>query len=176
MVRIQKLFDLGLEVVLLSGGARKPAEVLGDALELSNLRVSLSGDEQREELRRLRDGAGPVALVAPHDAEPALLDAADLPVLLGSTGESLDDQGWAVASDDLRDAATAFWIARTSHRTTQRSLTAAATLGGALTALAAWGTLGLTGAAMAGLALDILLVPAGFWLLKRFDRGAPIPT
>ena len=119
---VQRLFDLGLEVVLLTGDQRGPVEQLAAGFDIAHIKCELLPEERAEEVRSLREAGGPVAVIGyPADDAPALA-AADVAIALGAAGTGTGDNAIALLSEDLRDAAAALWIARAARASALRSL------------------------------------------------------
>jgi P-type Cu+ transporter len=170
---IQRLFDLGMEVVLVSGDHRGTVETLASQVDVSHVRADLPPEERGGEIRRLREHGGPVAAVGHGDRDEAALAAADVPVVLRGAGSPAGERGVGVASEDLRDAVAALWIARAARTEAWRA-TVAAVAGGAL--LVAGATAGWIGPGLAGLlavGLDAWALPAGSRLLRRIALRVP---
>src|SRR5690606_18098970 len=83
---VQRLIDLGIEVVLVSGDHRGTVEALARHLDITHVKAELLPDEQGAEIRRLRETGGVVAVVGRPGHDDAALGAADVPVVLGAAG------------------------------------------------------------------------------------------
>lgn len=172
---IQRIFDMGAEVVLLSGDHRGSVEILAKHLDVENVRAELTPEDRGAEVTRLRESGGAVAAIGHAGPDDACLAAADVAVMLGAAG-SLDGarQGTiALTSDDLRDAATALWIARAARSMARRTVFAGVAVGSALMALSAVQLMPLLVSAIATLVLDAYALPAGARLLERFALRVP---
>ena len=119
---VQRLFDLGLEVVLLTGDQRGPVEQLAAGFDIAHIKCELLPEERAEEVRSLRDAGGPVAVIGYPADDAAALAAADVAIALGAAGTGTGDNAIALLSEDLRDAAAALWIARAARASALRSL------------------------------------------------------
>jgi P-type E1-E2 ATPase len=171
---VQRLFDLGVEVVLLSGDHRPAVEVLARTIDIANVRAELLPSEQGEEVRRLREAGGAVAVVGrvPHD-ETALA-AADVAVVSTAAGAALSEHAVALATDDARDAGAALWIARAARGAAFRAVASSVGLGGLLLAIVAVALPIPAVAALAGLAIDVFALRGGARLLRRIDLRVPV--
>jgi P-type E1-E2 ATPase len=108
---VQRLFDLGMEVVLLSGDHRATVVTLASHLDVANVRAELRPEQRGDEVRRLRETGGEVAVVGHPDADDPALAAADVALLLGAAGGTTDERTVALTTHDVRDAAAALFIA-----------------------------------------------------------------
>ncbi|MEC7525758.1 MAG: HAD family hydrolase [Myxococcota bacterium] len=169
---VQRLIDLGIEVVLVSGDHRGTVEALAKPLDITHVKAELLPDEQGAEVRRLRETGGVVAVVG-RPVDQAALDAADVPVLLGSAGLPESDRAVALTSDDVRDAAAALWLAAAARRAAWRGTLVAALGGGFLVLLAAIGFAQPAVAAVLALGVDAYALPSAARLLRRIELRLP---
>ncbi|MCS6797058.1 MAG: HAD-IC family P-type ATPase [Myxococcota bacterium] len=170
---VQRLNDMRLEVVMLSGDHRATAESLARALDVSHVRAEVVPEERAAEIRRLREAGAVVACIGRPGSDDAMLDAADVPVALGMAGAQGTERAIALVSDDLRDAVAALWIARATRLEVLRGIgvsCGATALAFALLAAGAWS---VPLAAVAGLAADGYVLPTGARLLERIERRWP---
>lgn len=170
---VQRIFDLGVEVVLLSGDHRPTVESLAKSLDVGNVRAELLPEERGAEVRRLRETGGLVAVVGRPKHDEDALSAADVAIVLGVAGNALEERGVALSTDDVRDAAAALWIARAARTEAGRALLVS-TFGGALLVAAA--VLGFAAPALTavfGLAIDAFALPSAVRLLRRIDLRVP---
>jgi len=170
---VQRLFDLDVEVVLLSGDHRGTVEVFAKDLDLVNVRAELSPGERGDEVQRLRGPSGLVAAVGIPAHDEAVLRAADVPIALDAAGAFAGERGIALASQDLRDAAAALWIARAARGVSRRATFGSVALGGLVVVLATAGLVGPGIAALFGLAIDGSTLGLGTRLLTRIDLRVP---
>jgi len=170
---VQRLFDLGIDVVLLSGDHRGTVEVFARDLDLVDVRAELTPEERGEEVRRLRGASGPVAATGIPAHDDAVLRAADVPIALDAAGGPAGDRGIALTSKDLRDAAGALWIARAARGVSRRATYGSVALGAVVALVAAVGLVGPGLAALLGLALDATTLTLGNRLLTRIDLRIP---
>ncbi|HEY8430271.1 MAG TPA: HAD family hydrolase, partial [Sandaracinaceae bacterium] len=171
---VQRLIDLGIEVVLVSGDHRGTVEALARHLDIGHVKAELLPDERGAEVRRLRETGGLVAAIgrAGHD-DPAL-GAADVQVVLGAAGASESERAVASTSEDVRDAAAALWLARAARRAAWRGTTAAALGGAFLVALSAGGVVAPAVAAVLALGIDAYALPSAARLLRRIELRLPV--
>lgn len=170
---VQRIFDLDVEVVLLSGDHRPAVEVLAHAVDVANVRAELLPREQGEEVERLRETGGVVAAVGRARHDDAALAAADVPVVLGAAGDAVSERAVALASDDVRDAAAALWIARAARNGAWRAVAMSVGLGSLLLAVVALTLPVPAVAALCGLSIDAFALRGGGRLLRRIDLRIP---
>ena len=114
-VALQTLFDLGLEVALVSGDHRTTVEAIARTLDIRQVKAELSAEQRAAEVRRLRDGEAQVVVIGQSPQDPSLLAAAELSLCLDATGQAGEHDllyDITTASPDLRDAAAALVLAR----------------------------------------------------------------
>lgn len=117
---VQRLFDMGMEVVLCSADHRGTVETLAKTLDVTNVRADLARADRGQELKLLRDTGEVVATVGRLDRDDEALIAADVPVLLNAAGAAQREESVALDSDDVRDAASALFLARAARKTMVR--------------------------------------------------------
>jgi cation transport ATPase len=118
---VQRLIDLDVEVVLLSGDHRATVESLARTVDITHVKAELTSEERAAEVGRLREAGGVVAVLGRASADELPLAVADIALTLDAAGSALEGDV-AVASDDLRDAADALVIAQRARRTAQSVL------------------------------------------------------
>jgi cation transport ATPase len=107
---VQMLLDARVEPVLVSGEARDTCEALGRALDIEHLRPGVLPAERGSEVRALAEGGSVVAVVGHPAGDDGALGAADVAVAMGAAGATPGEWAVALASDDVRDAASAIAI------------------------------------------------------------------
>jgi P-type E1-E2 ATPase len=170
---VQRMFDRGLEIVLLTGGQRGPVEQLASRLEIHHIKAELSAEERGQEVRSLRDGGHKVAVIGyPSDDNPAL-SAADVGVALGAAGGPAGDRAIAPVGGDVRDAAAALWIARAAQKGAWNAIRIACLAFVCACAAAVSGLLEPVFAAVLAVAIDAQCIHAGARLLRRIALRLP---
>lgn len=170
---VQRLVDLGIEVVLLSGDHRGTVETLARGLGIDHIKAQLVPEERGAEVKRLRESGGAVAAVGRPLHDDAALAAADVPVVLGAAGGPAGERAVALVTEDVRDAAAALWIARAARQAAWRDAGLAALGGLTLVGLGATGMIVPGVVAVATLALDAWALPTGARLLRRVTLRLP---
>jgi P-type E1-E2 ATPase len=170
---VQRLFDMGVEVALLTGGQRSTVEQLASRLEITHIKAELSSDERGQEVKSLREAGSKVAVIGyPSDDNPAL-SAADVGVALGAAGGPAGDRAIALVGEDVRDAAAALWIARAARQGALNSSRIALVAFAGVAAAAVSGVLDPAVAALIALAIDAHCIHTGARLLRRIALRVP---
>ncbi|MGF1466572.1 MAG: HAD family hydrolase [Sandaracinaceae bacterium] len=170
---VQRLIDLGIEVVLLSGDHRGTVEALAKTLDIGHVKAELLPHEQGAEVKRLRDTGGTVAVIGRPGRDTGALGAADVPVVLGAAGGPAGEGAVALTSEDVRDGAAALWLAHATRREARRGTLAAALAGGLGVLLAATGLLAPGLAALWSLAVAAYALPTASRVLHRIALRLP---
>jgi P-type E1-E2 ATPase len=170
---VQRLFDLGLEVVLLTGDQRGPVEQLAAGFEIAHIKCELLPEERGQEVRSLREAGGRVAVIGYPAEDSAALGAADVAIALGAAGGSAGENTIALVSEDLRDAAAALWIARAARARSLGSIRISLIAFAAVAAAAVSGLVQPGLAAVAALLIDTQGIHAGARLLRRIALRLP---
>jgi P-type E1-E2 ATPase len=173
---IQRMFDMDLEVVLLTGDQRGPIEELAAGLDIAHVKAELLPEERGHEVRSLREAGGRVAVIGYPVEDDAALSAADVGIALGAAGGPAGEKAVALVSEDVRDAAAALWIAHAAREGSLRAVGLAATAFAAVVAAAATGLIDPGVAAVLTVAVDGYAVRAGARLLHRIALRLPAWT
>jgi Cu+-exporting ATPase len=171
---VQRLFDLGLEVVLLTGDQRGPIEQLAAGFDIAHIKCELLPEERGQEVRSLREAGGRVAVIGYPAEDAAALAAADVAIALGAAGGATGDNSVSLIGEDLRDAAAALWIARAARGRALGSIRVALAAFAAITAAACAGWIQPGFAALAALLVDAHGIHAGARLLRRIALRLPV--
>jgi cation transport ATPase len=163
---VQRLIDLDVEVVLLSGDHRATVESLARTVEITHVKAELTSEERAAEVGRLREAGGVVAVIGRAEGDELPLAAADIALTLDAAGSSLEGDV-AVASQDLRDTADALVIAQRARRSAQQALAVGVGGGVVLAAASALSVLSPLLALAASLAIDAWALPSAARLLQR---------
>lgn len=169
---VQRLFDLGGDVVLLSRDHRGTVEAIAGPLDVTNVRAELLESEEHEAVARMKEAGGLVAVVGRADNDSPL-EAASVPVVLNEAAVPSNDLGINVATLDVRDASAALWIARVAREEASRGVFLAVGVGGVLMLGAVFGWLNPAIAACLAAVVDAITLPAGARLLRRLNLRLP---
>lgn len=170
---VQRIFDLQVEPVLLSGDHRGTAEALARTLDVDHVKAELLPEERGQEVRRQREAGSVVACCGWPARDEAALAAADVPIVLGSAGAHASDTAIAIASDDVRDAASALFIAKAARSEALRSVITAIVAGTFMVAVSAIGFVPPLVSGLVAIGIDAFALPAGARLLRRIALRIP---
>jgi P-type E1-E2 ATPase len=170
---VQRLFDLELEVVLLTGDQRGAVQALAASLDIEHVKAELLPEERGQEVRSLRDTGGTVAALGHPGEDDAALAAADAGIVLGAAGGAAIARAAELVGDDVRDAAAALWIAHAAHDTAWRAVGVALVAFSVVVAAAGAGMIVPGAAALLAAAVDVYCLQAGSRLLRRIALRLP---
>ncbi|MFK7985743.1 MAG: HAD family hydrolase [Sandaracinaceae bacterium] len=170
---VQRLIDLGIEAVLLSGDHRGTIEALAAQLDITHVKAELLPEERGKEVKRLRETGGVVAVVGRSGRDDMALEAADVAVVLGAAGAADGERAVSLTSDDVRDAAAALWLARATRQAAWRSTALALAGGGAIVGFSILGSTAPGLAALMALGVDTYVLPTAARLLRRIELRLP---
>jgi len=170
---IQRLIDLGIEAILISGAQRGTAEVLAKGLDIEHVKSELSPEERGAEVRRLRDAGNVVAVIGHAVRDEDALAAADVPIVLAAAGTPEGDRAVALTTDDVRDASALLWLAQAVRREAIRGVALATGAGATLAILGAVGLLGPGAVALIAGAIDLAVLPTSSRLDHRIRLRLP---
>lgn len=173
---VQRMMDMNLEVVLLTGDQRSTVEGIAAGLDIAHIKAELLSEERGREVKRLRDAGGQVAVIGNPVEDHAALSAADVGIALGAAGGAASERAVALVTKDVRDAAAALWIARAAREDALRSTSLAACAFATIVAAAAAGLIVPGIAALLAVAVDAYAVRAGVRLLRRIELRLPART
>lgn len=170
---IQRLVDLGLEIVLLTGDQRGAVAGLAAGLDIEHVKADLLPEDRGQEVRSLADTGGTVAAFGHAGEDDAALAAADAGIVLNAAGGAAIERAAALVSDDVRDAAAALWIARAARASAWRAVGVSAVGFGVIVAAASAGMIVPGVAALLTAGVDAYCLPAGARLLRRIALRLP---
>jgi Cu+-exporting ATPase len=149
---VQRLQQLGLRCVLMSGDNEVTARAVADSLGIAEVIADALPGDKVNVIRRLQAGGHSVAMVGDGVNDGPALAAADLGLAVGSgTDVAINAADLIVVRDDLRAVATAIDLSRRTLRTIHGNLIWACLYNAAAIPLAAFGLLNplIAAAAMA---------------------------
>jgi P-type Cu+ transporter len=149
---VQRLQQLGLRCVLMSGDNEVTAQAVADSLGITDVVAEALPGDKVNVIRRLQAEGHSVAMVGDGVNDGPALVAADLGLAVGSgTDVAINAADLIVVRDDLRAVATAIDLSRRTLRTIHGNLIWACVYNAAAIPLAAFGLLNplIAAAAMA---------------------------
>jgi P-type E1-E2 ATPase len=126
---VQRLLDARIEPVLLSGEARDTCETIGRALDIEHVRPAVLPGDRGPEVRALGEGGGVIAVIGHPVSDDGALGAADVAIAMGAAGSTPGEWAVALASDDVRDAASALAIPHATRARVRVAIALGATPG-----------------------------------------------
>jgi P-type Cu+ transporter len=126
---VQKLLDVRIEPVLMSGEARDTCETIGRSLDIEHVRPEVLPTDRGAEVRALSEAGGVVAVIGHASGDDGALGAADVAVAMSAAGSTPGEWAVALASDDVRDAAMALAIPHAARDRSRLAIALGATPG-----------------------------------------------
>jgi Cu+-exporting ATPase len=170
---IQRLYDLGLEVVLLTGDQRGAVQALAAGLDIEHLKAELLPEERGQEVRSLRGAGGTVAVLGRAGEDEPALAAADAGIVFSAAGGAAVERAVALVGDDVRDAAAALFIARAARDSAWGAVAVAGAAFALIVAAAGAGLIVPGIAALLTVGVDAYCLPAGTRLMHRIALRLP---
>ncbi|MCC5832543.1 MAG: copper-translocating P-type ATPase [Chlamydiales bacterium] len=165
---IEKLKDLGLEVVMLTGDHKKTAQAIAAEAGISTLYAEILPEDKSNSVERLRRKGKLVGMVGDGINDAPALAAADVGFAMGAgTDIAIEASDITLMRSDIRQVASAIDLSRTTFRKVRQNLFFAFFYNTLGIPLAAVGLLNpiIAGAAMA---LSSLCVVSNSLLLNRW--------
>jgi cation transport ATPase len=112
---ISRLHDLEIEPVLLGGAARDRLVAIGQAVDVENVRAEVAPEARAEEVRRVAESGGPVAVIGRGDDDRETLEAADVSIALLDAGSTPEPAAIALAHEQLVPAIDVLALAQATR-------------------------------------------------------------
>ncbi len=167
---VQRLMDLKLDVVMLSGDHFETATAIAKRFDIGRVKAELSGEERGEEVRKLRETGDTVAFIGLSKFDQEALQHADVAVALGDAGHWAGRGGLATTSARNKDAVDGLYICRVATRTIFESLTVVGGFSTLLILGAVFGVISPGVAAALSLVTFLYAAPSSKRLLARLDH------
>ncbi|MBI3949117.1 MAG: heavy metal translocating P-type ATPase, partial [Acidobacteria bacterium] len=115
---IQKLRRHGIKTVMLTGDARRVAEVIGQTLDVDEIRAELLPAEKVSVIEALQAEGRKVAMVGDGINDAPALAQANVGIAIGAgTDVAIESAGVILVSDRLNDVLSALILGKASYRT-----------------------------------------------------------
>lgn len=165
---IEKIKDLGIEIVMLTGDHKKTAQAIASEAGISNFYAEILPQDKSEVVERLRKKGKMVGMVGDGINDAPALAAADVGIAMSTgTDIAIESSDITLMQNDLRQVAAAIDLSRATFRKIKQNLFFAFIYNSIGIPLAAFGLLNpiIAGAAMA---LSSLSVVSNSLLLNRW--------
>ncbi len=174
------LHRLGIEhVVMLTGDNSRTARAVARELGIDEVRAELLPEQKVEEIERLRQRFGTIAMVGDGINDAPALARADLGIALGTgaTDAAIEAADVALMADDLRKLPEALALGRRTQRISRQNLIFSIALLTLLIPSAVLGLLTVVVAVIAHEVSELLAVANGLRAARPAKRApAPVPA
>jgi len=120
---VRDLHSLGIQVVLLSGDNRRTTEAVAGELGIYRVLAEVLPHEKREEIKRLQEEVGLVAMVGDGINDAPALAQADVGIAIGTgTDVAIEASDVTIVRGDLQTVVTAVRLSRATFRKIKQNL------------------------------------------------------
>ncbi|MDE6640378.1 MAG: heavy metal translocating P-type ATPase [Acetatifactor sp.] len=122
-IAVQKLREMGIYVVMLTGDNRRTAEAVRQQLGIEEVVAEVLPQDKEKKIRDLKAGGRKVAMVGDGINDAPALTAADVGMAIGAgTDVAMESADIVLMKSDLRDAVTAVRLSRAVIRNVKQNL------------------------------------------------------
>ena len=174
---LAELRRLGIRhITMLTGDNERTARAIADRLGVEEVRAELRPEQKVQEVERLRERYGSVAMVGDGINDAPALSRADLGIAIGAGGSdaAIEAADVALLADDLRKVAEALRIGRRAGRISRQNLVFSVLLLSVLIPSAVVGFLTVVAAVLVHEVSALLAVGNGVRAAQR-SRLEPLP-
>jgi Cu+-exporting ATPase len=120
---VQKLHDLGLRVIMLTGDNEMTARSVAEELGIDEFEAGVRPQDKQERIRRLRAEGRRVAMAGDGINDAPALAAADVGIAMGTGADvALESAGVTLVKGDLRGIVKAVQLSRRTMRNIRQNL------------------------------------------------------
>ena len=120
---LEKLHELGLKVVMLTGDAAPTAKAVATKLGIDEFHAGVSPERKHEFVRKLKDGGKIVAMCGDGINDAPALAEANVGIAMGTgTGVAIESAGVTLVGGDLRGVAAAVNLSRKTMSNIRQNL------------------------------------------------------
>ncbi len=120
---IDRIRDMGIDVVMLTGDNRRTAEAIRRELNLDRVIAEVMPQDKEAEVRRLQEGGRRVAMIGDGINDAPALARADVGIAIGAgTDIAIESADIVLMKGDLMDAATAISLSKSVIRNIRQNL------------------------------------------------------
>jgi Cu+-exporting ATPase len=120
---VQRLHELGLRLVMLTGDSERTAARIAQELKIDRVIARVSPGEKRRHIERLRAGGGRVAMAGDGINDAPALAAADVGIAMGTgTGVAIESAGLTLVKGDLLGLVHAVKLSRATMANIRQNL------------------------------------------------------
>ena len=123
MTAIQRLRQMGIHVIMLTGDNRRTAETVRRLLDIPEVVAEVLPQDKEKKVRELKEAGRRTAMIGDGINDAPALAAADVGMAIGAgTDVAMESADIVLMKSDLRDAATAISLSRAVIRNIKQNL------------------------------------------------------